>query len=42
MNFTIEQYANRPEWLAARRTGIGSSDAAAILGQTKWGSQYSV
>lgn len=42
MNATIEQYADRTEWLAARRTGIGSSDAAAILGESPWASPYSV
>lgn len=38
----VETYDNRAAWLAARRSGIGSSDAAAILGQTTWGSPYSV
>lgn len=27
---------NRQQWLAARRTGIGSSDAAAICGMSPW------
>ena len=42
MNATIEQYASRSEWLAARRSGIGSSDAAAILGESSWASPYSI
>jgi predicted phage-related endonuclease len=29
---------NTPEWLAARKQGgIGASEAAAILGDTNWG-----
>lgn len=32
----------REEWLAERRLGIGASDAPAILGESKWGSPYSV
>lgn len=27
---------NSPEWLAFRRKGIGASDAAAVLGLSKW------
>lgn len=34
--------APRDEWLAARRTGIGSSDASAVLGLSKWSSPYEV
>lgn len=33
---------NRTEWLAARRFGIGGSDAAAILGVSPWQSRYSL
>ena len=33
---------SRPEWLAARRHGIGGSDAAAILGVSPWQSRYSL
>ena len=32
----------REEWLAERRTGIGGSDAAAIVGLSKWATPYSV
>lgn len=32
----------RPEWLRARRSGIGGSDAAAIMGVSPWASQYSL
>ena len=31
---TISLIHNSPEWLAFRRTGIGGSDAAAILGKS--------
>ena len=34
--------APRPDWLEARRTGIGSSDIAGVLGQSSWASPYSV
>lgn len=34
--------ATETEWLAARRTGVGGSDIAAILGDSPWGSAYSV
>lgn len=33
---------DREEWLSERRKGIGGSDAAAILGLTKWASPTSV
>lgn len=32
----------RQEWLTARKTGIGGSDVAAILGLSKWRTPYSV
>lgn len=32
----------RSEWLAERRTGIGGSDAAAIVGISKWRTPYEV
>lgn len=35
-------FATRAEWLAARRTGIGGSDAVAIMGQSVWRSPYAV
>lgn len=34
--------ADRAAWLEARRSGIGSSDAAAVLGVSPWGSPLSV
>jgi putative phage-type endonuclease len=34
--------APRDEWLAARRTGIGSSDIASLLGLTSYASPYSL
>ncbi|MAY48963.1 MAG: hypothetical protein CMH38_03395 [Microbacterium sp.] len=36
------EYSTREEWLALRRTGIGSSDASAILGMSKYASLWSV
>jgi putative phage-type endonuclease len=33
---------SRDEWLTARRHGIGGSDAAAILGVSRWSSPYSL
>jgi putative phage-type endonuclease len=35
-------YSTRDEWLAARRTGIGGSDAAAVLGLSRWRSPLDV
>lgn len=36
LNRTVESFETREQWLAARRTGIGSSDAAAIVGEHPW------
>lgn len=36
MNPNIEIQQNTPEWLEARRKGIGASEAAAILGVSPW------
>lgn len=33
---------NTPEWHAARATGIGASEAAAVLGLSPWESEYSL
>lgn len=33
---------SRAEWLAQRRTGIGGSDVAAILGLSPWRTPYQV
>jgi putative phage-type endonuclease len=38
----IEQFTSRPEWLAARRTGIGASDAAALFGVSPYHSRLSL
>ena len=32
--------ATRAEWLAQRRTGIGGSDVASILGLSPWRTPY--
>lgn len=32
----------RSEWLAKRRTGVGGSDAAAIIGLSRWATPYTV
>jgi len=39
---TIEQSTERSEWLKARKSAIGASDTAAILGLSPWGSQWEV
>jgi len=36
MSYTEIVCASRAEWLEQRRQGIGASDAAVILGLTKW------
>lgn len=38
----VELLPNSPEWLEARRHGLGGSDAAAILGLSRWKSPYSL
>jgi putative phage-type endonuclease len=38
----LEPLTPRQEWLAWRRTGIGASDVAAILGLSPWASPWSV
>lgn len=32
----------RPQWLEARRKGIGGSDAAAVIGMSQWATPYTV
>ena len=39
---TIHDGIDRDEWLHARRTGIGASEAAAVLGESPYGSPISV
>jgi putative phage-type endonuclease len=34
--------ATREEWLAARRSGVGASEVAQVLGESTWGSPYSL
>ncbi|GAA1806960.1 YqaJ viral recombinase family nuclease [Nesterenkonia flava] len=41
-NLVLRADAPREEWLAARRQGIGGSDASAILGVNKYSSAYQV
>ncbi len=38
----VEQFPSREAWLAARRTGVGGSDAPAILGLSPWRSKGQV
>ena len=38
----LEVYPDRDSWLAARKSGVGGSDAAAILGLSRWASPLSV
>lgn len=42
MGFTMERYPTREEWLSARRSGVGGSDVAAILGLSPWRGTYAV
>lgn len=37
-----ESQLTKDEWLAVRHTGIGGSDAAAVLGKSKWKSRYAL
>lgn len=37
-----DTYLDRASWLAARRAGLGSSDAAAVLGLSPWHSPFSL
>jgi putative phage-type endonuclease len=37
-----ETYADRAAWLAARQSGIGSSDAAAIFGLSPWSTPFTL
>lgn len=37
-----KDYLNREDWLAARKGGIGGSDAAAILKKSRWDSPWSI
>ncbi len=39
---TLTTEPTREEWLAQRRLGIGASDTPSILGESSWGSAYSV
>lgn len=38
----LDADADRTSWLAARQSGIGSSDIAGVLGQSSWQSPYSI
>ena len=42
MDFEVIEFADRDEWLAKRRQGIGASDAAGVLGISPWSSPVSV
>lgn len=35
-NYSIEEYANRSDWLKGRHKYIGASDAASVLGISPW------
>lgn len=37
---TVEEMQDRKAWLEMRKTGIGGSDAAVIVGQSKWKSPW--
>lgn len=41
-NARVEKYDNRVDWLRARKTGIGASEMAAVMGISPYASPYSV
>jgi len=40
--YTVHQYSNRAEWLDGRSNGIGASEAAVVLGVSKWQSPFAL
>lgn len=42
MQIELKDYGTREAWLAARRTGLGGSDAATIMGVNPWKSRYAL
>ena len=42
MSASVETYGNRADWLRARKTGIGASEMAAVMGISPYASPYSV
>lgn len=42
MSFEVIETADRAEWLKARRTGVGASDIAAIMGISPWSTPFQV
>lgn len=42
MNYTIEKYDSRAEWLQARKNGLGASDSAPSIGMGRFRGAYSV
>lgn len=40
--YTIEHYKSRGQWLLARKRGLGASEAAAVLGFSRFKSAYSI
>jgi putative phage-type endonuclease len=40
MTYTVERYLNRPDWMRARKGGLGASDAPVVLGFSRWRSAY--
>lgn len=40
--YEIERYDDRESWLQARRSSLGSSDAAGVLGYSSWQSPFAV
>lgn len=42
MGFKIEQFEQQEGWLAARKTGLGGTDTAAIMGESKWKGRHDV
>jgi predicted phage-related endonuclease len=42
MPAVVEKYGSREEWLTARKRGLGASDAACVLGMSRFRSAYSL
>lgn len=40
--YTVERYDTEAAWFEARRTGIGASDAAVVLGVSPWKSRFAL
>lgn len=42
MSYSVERFANRPDWLRGRKNGLGGSDAPVVLGYSRRRGAYSL